>query len=285
MKVWVTGAAGQLGHDVMKRLYELNIEAKGTDVQELDLTDRGATLAAIESYQPDVVVHCAAYTAVDQAEDEPEKCARINVDATRNVALGCQKTGAKLVYISTDYVFNGQGEHPFLEDQLKEPINAYGLTKAQGEDVCRELVEKLFIVRISWVFGINGKNFVKTMLRLGAERKELTVVCDQIGSPTYTWDLAQLLCQMIQTQKYGVYHATNEGYCSWQEFAQAIMDKAGLDCIVKPILSKDYPAKAKRPFNSRMSKKKLDEAGFARLPHWEDALERYLQELKDQAGN
>ena len=279
MRVMVTGAAGQLGYDVIKRLNELGIEAKGTDIQDLDLTKQDEVIASIAAYKPDAVVHCAAYTAVDLAEDEREKCALINVEASRNVAMGCKHIGAKMVYISTDYVFDGQGEEPFEEESAKDPINVYGFTKSQGEDVCLELVEKLFIVRISWVFGVNGKNFVKTMLRLGAQREKLTVVCDQIGSPTYTRDLAVLLCQMIQTDKYGVYHATNEGYCSWQEFARTIMEKAGLNCQVDPILSADYPAKAKRPNNSRLSKTKLDEAGFERLPSWQDALERYLKEL------
>ena len=279
MRVMVTGAAGQLGYDVIKRLNELGNEAKGTDIQDLDLTKQEEVIASIAAYKPDAVVHCAAYTAVDLAEDEREKCALINVEASRNVAMGCKHIGAKMVYISTDYVFDGQGEEPFEEESAKDPINVYGFTKSQGEDVCLELVEKLFIVRISWVFGVNGKNFVKTMLRLGAQREKLTVVCDQIGSPTYTRDLAVLLCQMIQTDKYGVYHATNEGYCSWQEFAQTIMKKAGLNCQVDPILSADYPAKAKRPNNSRLSKTKLDEAGFERLPSWQDALERYLKEL------
>jgi len=279
VRVMVTGAAGQLGYDVIKRLNELGIEAKGTDIQDLDLTKQDEVIASIAAYKPDAVVHCAAYTAVDLAEDEREKCALINVEASRNVAMGCKHIGAKMVYISTDYVFDGQGEEPFEEESAKDPINVYGFTKSQGEDVCLELVEKLFIVRISWVFGVNGKNFVKTMLRLGAQREKLTVVCDQIGSPTYTRDLAVLLCQMIQTDKYGVYHATNEGYCSWQEFARTIMEKAGLNCQVDPILSADYPAKAKRPNNSRLSKTKLDEAGFERLPSWQDALERYLKEL------
>ena len=283
MRVMVTGVKGQLGHDVVKRLEALGIEAKGTDIHDLDLTDREATLAMIKQYKPDAVVHCAAYTAVDLAEEEAEKCARINVEGARNVALGCRAVNAKLVYISTDYVFDGQGEEPFGEDQAQDPINVYGLTKSQGEDVSRELVDKLFIVRISWVFGLNGKNFVKTMLRLGAERERITVVCDQIGSPTYTKDLAVLLCQMIQTEKYGVYHATNEGYCSWQEFAAAIMEKAGLNCEVAPILSKDYPAKAKRPYNSRLCKDKLDREGFDRLPAWQNALDRYLAELQNQA--
>jgi len=279
VRVMVTGAAGQLGYDVIKRLNELGIEAKGTDIQDLDLTKQDEVIASIAAYKPDAVVHCAAYTAVDLAEDEREKCALINVEASRNVAMGCKHIGAKMVYISTDYVFDGQGEEPFEEESAKDPINVYGFTKSQGEDVCLELVEKLFIVRISWVFGVNGKNFVKTMIRLGAQREKLTVVCDQIGSPTYTRDLAVLLCQMIQTDKYGVYHATNEGYCSWQEFARTIMEKAGLNCQVDPILSADYPAKAKRPNNSRLSKTKLDEAGFERLPSWQDALERYLKEL------
>lgn len=282
MRVMVTGAAGQLGHDVMARLEALKMEAKGTDIADLDLTDEAATLAAIEAYRPDAVVHCAAYTAVDKAEEEREKCARINVEGTKNVARACGRTGAKLLYISTDYVFDGQGDKPFEADHPKAPINYYGLTKALGEEACQALTAKLFIVRIAWVFGLNGKNFVKTMLRLGRERKSVSVVTDQTGSPTYTKDLAELLCDMIQTERYGVYHATNEGFCSWNDFAREIMAQAGLSCRVEPVLAKDYPAQAKRPYNSRLSKDALEKAGFDRLPPWQDALARYLEELKTQ---
>lgn len=280
MKVMVTGVKGQLGYDVVKRLECLGIEAKGVDIDDFDLTDENAVLNAICQYDPDVVVHCAAYTAVDNAEDNRDLCYKVNVLGVRNVAYACREVDAKMVYISTDYVFNGQGEEFFKPEDKKEPINYYGETKSLGEDEVTKLLEKFFIIRISWVFGKNGKNFVKTMLRLGAEKDELNVVCDQIGSPTYTVDLARLICDMIQTEKYGIYHATNEGVCSWAEFTEEIMKQAGLGMKVNHITSDKYPSKAKRPFNSRMSKDKLDENGFERLPDWKDALSRYLEELK-----
>lgn len=280
MKVLVTGVKGQLGYDVVKRLNLLGIACKGVDIEDFDLTDEAAVLNGICAYGPDAVVHCAAYTAVDKAEENRELCYRVNVLGTRNVAMACREIDAKMIYISTDYVFNGQGETPFAPEDTKEPINYYGETKARGEDEVTRLLNKYFIVRISWVFGINGANFVKTMLRLGKEKDELTVVGDQIGSPTYTFDLAVLLCDMLQTEKYGVYHATNEGLCSWAEFAQEIMAQAHLNMKIRPILSSEYPAKAKRPYNSRMSKEKLEQNGFGRLPDWRDALQRYLSELE-----
>lgn len=282
MKVLVTGVKGQLGFDVIRHLKLRGVECKGVDIEDFDLTDEAAVREAITAYAPGAVVHCAAFTAVDRAEEMQDVCRAVNVDGTRNVALVCREIGAKMVYISTDYVFDGQGERFFEPDDATAPVNFYGLTKLEGEKAVTALLEKYFIVRISWVFGVNGNNFVKTMLRLGAEREELTVVCDQIGSPTYTYDLAKLLCDMIETEKYGVYHATNEGICSWSEFASAIMKEGKRAAKVTPIPASSYPAKAARPYNSRMSKEKLDEAGFDRLPSWQDALARYIAELAEQ---
>ena len=277
MKVLVTGVKGQLGYDVVKRLEMLDIECKGVDIDDFDLTNEEQTTSYIVDYKPDVVVHCAAFTAVDRAEDDRELCYKINVDGTKYVANACKELDAKMVYISTDYVFEGQGTEAFKVDDTKKPINYYGETKSLGEDVVIELLEKFFIIRISWVFGVNGHNFVKTMLKLGAERDSLTVVDDQIGSPTYTYDLAELIASMIQTDKYGIYHATNEGYCSWCEFTKEIMKIGKRNCDVKPILSKDYPAKAARPFNSRMDKSKLDENGFSRMRSWQEAVKDYIE--------
>lgn len=279
MKVLVTGVKGQLGYDVVKRLTALGIENKGVDIDDFDLTDEAAVSQYIADYAPDAVVHCAAYTAVDKAEDNAQLCEAVNRFGTRNIANACKAVDAKMIYISTDYVFEGAGERFYEPDDEKCPQSVYGLTKSQGEDEVTALLTKYFIVRISWVFGVNGGNFVKTMMRLGAERESLTVVCDQIGSPTYTEDLAVLLCDMVTSDKYGIYHATNEGICSWYEFACAIMEEAGLSCKVSPITSDQYPAKAKRPYNSRMSKDKLVENGFSRLPEWRDALARYIKAL------
>mgnify|MGYP000853346349 CR=1 FL=1 len=276
MKVLVTGARGQLGYDVVQRLKELNIEHIGVDKEEFDLTNEKETKEFIRSYRPDVIVHCAAYTAVDKAEDEKEICHAVNVLGTRYVAEACKEIDAKMVYISTDYVFDGEKNEPYEVDDKPNPINYYGLTKYLGEREVQNILKKYFIVRISWVFGKNGSNFVKTMLRLGQERKEIRVVCDQVGSPTYTYDLAKLICEMIRTDKYGIYHATNEGYCSWYEFACEIFKAAGMDVKVIPIKSDEYPTKAKRPKNSRLSKNRLEFMGFNLLPHWRDALERYI---------
>ena len=280
MKVLVTGVAGQLGYDVMKRLAEMNIEAKGVDYQDFDLTDAEAVMNAVCSYAPDAIIHCAAYTAVDRAEQEPEKCAAVNGMGTLNLVRAALAVDAKLLYVSTDYVFNGEGDEPFEVNNPYGAKNVYGLTKAQGEEAIRSLMTRYFIVRTAWVFGLNGHNFVKTMLRLGAERSEVSVVADQFGSPTYTPDLARLLCDMIVSNKFGVYHATNEGFCSWAEFAAEIMRQGERKCRVNPVPTSQYPTPAKRPANSRLSKACLDAAGFNRLPPWQDALARYLQELK-----
>lgn len=280
MKTLVTGVKGQLGYDVMKVLNARNIECRGVDIEDFDITDCEAVSRFITDYHPDAVIHCSAYTAVDRAEDNVELCRRVNVEGPRNIAKVCKKIGAKLLYPSTDYVFPGTGETPYEINDPKGPQSVYGSTKLGGEEAVKELLDRYFIVRISWVFGKNGNNFVKTMLRLGKEHSEVNVVCDQIGSPTYTADLAPLLCDMVVTEKYGTYHATNEGYCSWAEFAAQIFRLAGYKTKVNFISTSEYPSKAKRPFNSRMSKKSLDEAGLRRLPDWQDALGRFLNELE-----
>ena len=279
MKILVTGVSGQLGYDVERELDQRGIEHLGTSSRELDITDREAVERLMESYRPDAVIHCAAYTKVDLAEDEPERCWAVNADGTRNVAAACRRTGAKLLYISTDYVFPGTGERSYETGDPTGPVNTYGRSKLAGELAVQSLLEKYFIVRISWVFGKNRNNFVKTMLRLAETRAELSVVCDQIGSPTYTADLAPLLCGMVQTERYGVYHATNEGTCAWSEFAEAIFELAGRQVAVHPIPTSAYPTKAARPLNSRLSKESLRDNGFQALPEWKDALARYLKEI------
>lgn len=277
----VTGVKGQLGYDVVKELNRRNIPCRGIDIDDLDITDRKAVFAFMRAEKPQAVIHCAAWTAVDKAEDEAEKCAAVNVGGTENIALACKETGAEMMYFSTDYVFPGDGSNAYEVDDKKAPQSVYGRTKLEGEYKVAENVDRHYIVRISWVFGVNGSNFIKTMLRLAENHTELNVVCDQVGSPTYTADLAPLVCDMISSGKYGVYHATNENYCSWAEFAAEIFRKSGKNVTVHPVPSSEYPAKAKRPLNSRLSKKSLDDAGFGRLPAWEDALDRYLREIKD----
>ena len=281
MKVLVTGVKGQLGFDVVNELTSRGIEAVGVDIEEMDITDSASVDKVIKAAAPDAVIHCAAYTAVDAAEENEAVCRKVNADGTRNIAKVCKELDIKMIYISTDYVFSGQGERFWEPEDEREPQSVYGQTKYEGELAVQELLEKYFIVRIAWVFGINGKNFVKTMLNLAKTRDTLTVVNDQFGSPTYTYDLAKLLADMVQTEKYGVYHATNEGICSWYEFACAIFKEAGIEMKVIPVSSAEYAAKAKRPYNSRMSKDKLEENGFDRLPTWQDALKRYLAALKE----
>jgi dTDP-4-dehydrorhamnose reductase len=281
MKVLVTGYNGQLGYDVVKELNSREIECRGVDIADFDITDKEQTLAYLKEYAPDAVVHCAAYTAVDKAEDDEETCRKVNVDGSENLAIACKELNAKMLYVSTDYVYGGLGESPFEITDETDPQSVYGRTKLEGENAVKKYVEKHFIVRTSWVFGINGNNFVKTMLRLGAERELLTVVDDQVGSPTYTPDLARLICDLILTEAYGIYHGTNENYCSWAEFASMIMRLGGRKAEIKPITSAEYPAKAKRPLNSRLSKVCLDKVGIKRLPTWQDALERYMKELEN----
>ena len=281
MKILVTGVGGQLGYDVCKVLAVRGIEHKGVDIADFDITDAKAAYDYITEYRPDAVIHCSAWTAVDKAEDELEKVRAVNIGGPRNIALACRDIGAKMLYISTDYVFPGTGERFYEPDDPTGPLGAYGETKLGGELAVRELLDCFFIVRISWVFGKNGNNFVKTMLRIAESQTEVNVVCDQVGSPTYTADLAPLLCDMIVTDKYGVYHATNEGVCSWAEFAREIFRLAGKNMTVRPIPTSEYPARAVRPLNSRMSKDKLEQTGFSRLPSWQDALGRYLKELEE----
>lgn len=282
MKILVTGVGGQLGYDVCKVLAARGVEHKGVDIADFDITDAQATRNYIVGYHPDAVIHCSAWTAVDRAEDEIEKVRAVNTDGPRNIAAACKEIGAKMLYVSTDYVFPGTGERFYEPDDPTGPLGAYGQTKLGGELAVKEQLDRYFIVRISWAFGLNGNNFVKTMLRMAETNEEINVVCDQIGSPTYTADLAPLLCDMIVTDKYGVYHATNEGICSWAEFAREIFRLAGKTVKVNAIPTSEYPARAARPMNSRMSKDKLEQMGFARLPDWHDALARYLKELKGE---
>lgn len=283
MRILVTGASGQLGYDVERELERRGIEHLGTSSRELDITDREAVERLMAAYRPDAAIHCAAYTKVDLAEDEPERCWAVNADGTRNLAAACREIGAKMLYISTDYVFPGTGERSYETGDPTGPVNTYGRSKLAGELAVQSLLEKYFIVRISWVFGKNGNNFVKTMLRLAETKAELSVVCDQIGSPTYTADLAPLLCDMVQTERYGVYHATNEGTCAWSEFAEAIFELAGRQVVVHPIPTSAYPTRAARPLNSRMSKECLHSNGFQELPEWKNALARYLKEITGKA--
>ena len=279
MRVFVTGVKGQLGYDVMNELEKQGLEGIGVDIDEMDITDADQVNKVIKEAAPDAVIHCAAYTAVDAAEDNEEICRKVNAQGTENIAKVCEELDIKMMYISTDYVFNGQGERPWEPDDEREPLSVYGQTKYEGELAIEEHVKKFFTVRIAWVFGVNGKNFIKTMLNLGKTHDHLTVVNDQTGSPTYTYDLARLLVDMIQTDKYGRYHATNEGLCTWYEFACEIFKQAGMDVSVAPVSSDEYPAKAKRPSNSRMDKSKLTANGFQPLPTWQDALSRYLKEI------
>ena len=283
MKVLVTGVKGQLGYDVVNELTKRGRTAIGVDIDEMDITDKHSVQIVIEKTKPDAVIHCAAWTAVDLAEDENKIALvrAVNTDGTRNIAEICKKLNCKMMYISTDYVFNGQGTEPWKPDcKDYEPLNVYGQTKLGGELAVANLLEKYFIVRIAWVFGVNGNNFIKTMLNIGKKYDELTVVNDQIGTPTYTFDLARLLVDMIETKKYGYYHATNEGgYISWYDFACEIFKQAGYNTKVKPVTTEEYGiSKAKRPFNSRLDKSKLIENGFKPLPTWQDALSRYLKE-------
>lgn len=280
MRVLVTGVKGQLGHDIVNECAKRGIEAVGVDIEEMDITDPASVDKVITEANVDAVIHCAAWTAVDAAEDNADKCRLVNAYGTENIAKVCKKLDIKMTYISTDYVFDGQGTRPWEPDDERNPLNVYGQTKYEGEVAVTDNLSKFFIVRIAWVFGVNGNNFIKTMLRLGKERGAVSVVNDQVGSPTYTYDLSVLLVDMIQTEKYGFYHATNEGLCSWYEFACEIFKQAGMDDVkVTPVDSTAFPAKAKRPMNSRMSKDKLEANGFNRLPSWQDALGRYLKEI------
>ena len=285
MKILVTGVKGQLGYDVVNELTRRGHTPVGVDIEELDITDGAACEALLTQVQPDAVIHCAAWTAVDAAEDEENipKVRAVNAEGTRNLAKVCKALDCKMLYISTDYVFDGQGTEPWQADSTAfGPLSVYGQTKLEGENAVRELLEKYFIVRIAWVFGLNGKNFVKTMLGVGQKYDTVRVVNDQIGTPTYTFDLARLLVDMIETDKYGTYHATNEGgFISWYDFTCEIFRQAGYTTNVVPVTTAEYGiSKAARPFNSRLDKSKLVTAGFQPLPTWQDALARYLEELK-----
>lgn len=287
MRILVTGVKGQLGYDTCLELKNRGYtDFKGIDIQDLDITNEDAVNQYILDYKPDVVMHNAAWTAVDKAEENIDLVYKVNALGPKYIAEACKKVGAKMIYISTDYVFDGTkvGIYDIFDEP--HPISAYGSTKLDGEKFVQEILDKYFIVRISWVFGKNGNNFIKTMLRLAESgKKEIDVVSDQVGSPTYTKDLAVLLCDMIETEKYGIYHATNEGFCSWYDFAKKIFELANIEMKVNPILTKDYLLKvsqqAKRPMNSKMNKDCLTNASFKHLPSWEDALNRYLKELKD----
>lgn len=284
MRIFVTGVKGQLGHDVSNECRKRGYEVIGVDIEDMDITDAAAVDRVITEASPDVVVHCAAWTAVDAAEEEENiaKVRAVNVDGTRNIAAVCKKLDCKMIYISTDYVFDGQGDKPWDPDcKAYSPLNVYGQTKLEGELAVAETLKKYFIVRIAWVFGVNGKNFIKTMLSLGQKYDTVRVVNDQIGTPTYTYDLARLLTDMAESDKYGYYHATNEGgYISWYDFACEIFRRAGYSTKVVPVTTAEYGlSKARRPFNSRLDKSKLVKNGFTPLPDWRDALDRYMKEL------
>lgn len=275
----VTGASGQLGSDVCRILKEKKISHIGIDSRELDITDEKAVEAFFQKTPAEALIHCAAYTAVDRAEEESEKCFAVNAEGTKNLAKQCKKHSLKMIYISTDYVFGGDGEKPFETDDEKAPLGVYGKSKLSGERAVQELAEKSFIVRTSWVFGEKNTNFIHTMLRLSETHGEIRVVCDQIGSPTYSLHLAALLCEMVQTEKYGVYHATNEGFCSWSELAEFSLRLAGKKTKIVPVSTEEYGAKAPRPKNSRLSKSSLRENGFSLLPPWQDAVREYLLKI------
>jgi len=305
MKIFVTGVSGQLGHDVVNELTARGIEAVGSDIQDayagnadgsaaasapyikLDITDRAAVREALLAVRPDAVIHCAAWTAVDAAEDEENqpKVYAVNVSGSENIALACKELDCRMIQISTDYVFNGQGVRPWEPDDVPEgSLGVYGQTKLLCEQKVSAILEKLFVVRIAWVFGANGKNFVKTMIRVGRTHDEVRVVNDQIGTPTYTCDLSKLLCDMVVTEKYGFYHATNEGgFISWYDFTKEIFAQTGITAKVTPVTTAEYGlSKAARPENSRLSKEKLSECGFTRLPDWKDALGRFLIEIGEK---
>ncbi len=290
MKVLVTGVKGQLGYDVVNELNLRGHEAVGVDIDEMDLTDNESVSRVMQSVRPDAVVHCAAWTAVDAAEEEENipKVYAVNVGGTQAIAQECARLNCKLVYISTDYVFDGQGTAPWEPDQTDyAPLNVYGKSKLEGELAVKASVEKHFIVRIAWVFGVNGKNFIKTMLTVGKKFDTVRVVCDQVGTPTYTYDLSRLLVDMLETDRYGTYHATNEGgYISWYDFTKEIFRQAGYTTNVLPVTTEEYGiSKAKRPYNSRLDKSKLIKNGFSPLPEWKDALSRYLKEITKDGAN
>ena len=280
MRFLVTGVKGQLGHDVMEELALRGHEGEGVDVEEMDITDEVAVDRVIRQAKADGVIHCAAYTAVDKAEDEPEICTKVNAQGTENIAKVCKELDLPMMYISTDYVFGGEGERPWEPQDPCDPLNVYGQSKYLGELAVQKYLKRYYIVRIAWVFGVSGNNFIKAMLNKAKTTQKVSVVSDQVGSPTYTRDLAVLLVDMMETDRYGIYHATNEGICNWYEFAKEIFRQAGADVKVNPVSSDEFPAKAKRPHNSRMDKSKLVQNGFRPLPTWQDALKRYLEIIR-----
>lgn len=282
MKILVTGYTGQLGYDVVREGLDRGFDMIGVGSNELNITDEQSVYQYVKEINPNAIIHCAAYTAVDKAEDDKENCWNVNVNGTKYLANAAKELNAKFMYISTDYVFDGLGVVPFFETDAANPVGYYGLTKFEGEKVIQSLLSEWFIVRISWVFGLNGNNFVKTMLRLAETRDELNVVGDQVGSPTNTFDLSRLLLEMIQTDRYGIYHASNEGYCSWAEFAEEIFHLAEKKVKVNSITTEEYPTRAVRPKNSRISKQKLTDNGFNPLPSWKDSLKQYLIALKHE---
>lgn len=278
MKILVTGVKGQLGYDVVKALESRGYQPVGVDREEMDLMNNNMIQNFIMNLKPEAIIHCAAYTAVDQAEEEVEICYQINAEAVKVIAECAKTLDIPMIYISTDYVFDGTKASEYVETDIPNPINVYGASKLKGEQYVQQLLEKFYIVRISWVFGINGNNFIKTMQRLGNEQDQLNIIHDQVGSPTYTAHLAPLLVDMIETDQYGIYHATNEEYCSWYEFADEIFKQSQLDVMLHPITTDQYKTKAKRPLNSKMSKQKLSDYGFHRLPTWQEALKNYLNQ-------
>jgi dTDP-4-dehydrorhamnose reductase len=282
MRILVTGYNGQLGYDVVREGEKHGLEMYGTGVKDLDITKEKEVYKFVKQLNPDVIIHCAAYTAVDKAEDDKEACWNVNVEGTKYLAQACKCVNAKFLYISTDYVFEGAGSSPYEETDETNPSNYYGLTKYEGELKVQEILQRWFIIRISWVFGRNGNNFVKTMLKLAEARDELSVVGDQVGSPTYTLDLAKLLLEMSKSEKYGIYHASNEGYCSWAEFAIEIFRQVNKDIKVHSISTEEYPTRAIRPRNSLLSKQKLIDSGFKPLPKWQDALKNYICEFTSE---
>ncbi|MET3697016.1 dTDP-4-dehydrorhamnose reductase [Bacillus oleivorans] len=282
MKILVTGYGGQLGYDVVREGLNRDLEIIGANRSDLDITSEDNVRDFVNKINPDAIIHCAAYTAVDKAEEEKELCWDVNVQGTRNLVEAARSNNAKFLYISTDYVFDGKGEKPFFETDIPNPISYYGRTKYEGEKIVQELLKNWFIVRISWVFGINGQNFIKTMLRLSESNDQLNIVNDQYGSPTYTFHLASLLLDIVHSDKYGLYHATNEGICSWAEFAMEIFRQSSKSTRVNPITTAEYPTRAVRPANSRMSKQKLIDNGFKPLPKWQDAIKDYLTELTQE---
>lgn len=278
----VTGASGQLGFDVVNELRKKNILCKGIGRAELDITNKDAVINFFDNEKPYAIIHCAAYNAVDKAENDADNCFAVNVSGTENIASAAKRINAKMMSFSSDYVFSGEKSGEYEVGDEKNPLSVYGKSKSDAEEKIKDILDDFFILRISWLFGKNGNNFVKKMLKLSETNSEISVVSDNIGSPTYTKDLATLICDMIYTEKYGIYHVTNEGFCSWAEFAAKIFELSGKETSVKGVLSMDYPQSAKRPLNSRLSKASIDKAGLTRLPDWKSGLERYLSEVEQK---